>query len=69
MELEFQNDPNMTKCNRQSRMGKLLGFSNEHSSLVGNFRNLSTGYILPQFHLVSDDLSETVICTKEDDNF
>ena len=47
-------------------MGQFLGFFDEHYSLVENFRNLSTGYILPQFHLVFDDLFEMVICTKDD---
>ena len=48
-------------------MGQFLGFSNKHSSLVANVRNLSTGYISPQFHLVFDDLFETVVCLGEDD--
>ena len=30
-----------------------------------NFRNLSTGYISPQLHLVFDDLFETVILAKD----
>ena len=42
-------------------------FSDEHSSLVANVRNLSTGYISTQFHLVFDDLFETVICTVDDE--
>ena len=35
---------------------------------VENVRSLSTGYISTQFNLVFDDLFETVICTKDDDN-
>ena len=31
-------------------MGKFWGVYDEHSSLVANFHNLSTGNILPQFH-------------------
>ena len=49
-------------------MGQFLGFSEEHSSLVGTVRNLTTGYISPQFHLVYDDLYETVIRTKDDEH-
>ena len=45
-------------------MGKILGFSDYHYSLVANFRHLSTGYISHQFHLVFDDLFETVINTR-----
>ena len=33
-----------------------------------NVINLSTGYISSQFHLVFDDLFETVICTKDDES-
>ena len=45
-----------------------MGFSDEHSSLVANICDLSTEYISPQFHLVIDDLLETVICTKDDES-
>ena len=37
-----------------------LGFSNEHSSLVGLVLNIRTGYISPQFHVVYDEKFETV---------
>ena len=47
--------------------GAILDFSDEHSSLVVNVRNLRTRYISPQFHLVFDDLFETVIGTADDD--
>ena len=49
-------------------MGQFLGFSDEHSSLETNVLNLSTGYISPQFHLVFDDLFETVLQNKDDEN-
>jgi len=48
-------------------MGRFLGFSDKHSSLVANVRNLSTGYISLQSHLVFDDLFETVVYLGEDD--
>ena len=47
-----------------STHASILGFYDEHYSLVGNVRNLSTGYISPQFHLVFDDLFETVTRTE-----
>ena len=50
-------------------MDQFLWFSDDHSSLVENFRNLSTVYISPQFHLVFYDLFETVISTIDDDIF
>ena len=43
-------------------------FSSERSSVVANVRDLITGYIPPQFHLVSGDLFETIICNKDDEN-
>ena len=50
-------------------MGQFLGFSNDNYSLVANLRNFSTGYISPQFHWLFNDLFDTVICTKYDENF
>jgi hypothetical protein len=35
--------------------------------MVANFRHLTTGYISSQFHVVFDDLFETVNCTGADD--
>ena len=37
-------------------MSQLLGFSDGHSSLFANVRNLRTGYVSPQFHVVFDDV-------------
>ncbi len=48
-------------------MGQFVGFSDEHSSLVANVWHLITGYISPQFHVVFDDLFETVNCIGVDD--
>ena len=49
-------------------MGKMWCFPDKHYSLVANVCYLSTGYISPQFHLVSDNLFETVICTRDNDS-
>ncbi len=43
-------------------------FSHQHSSLVAKNRNLSTEFILPQFHLVFHDRFETVVGDGSDDN-
>jgi hypothetical protein len=48
-------------------MGQFVGFSDEHSSLVANVRHLPTNFISPQFHVVSDDLFETVNRTGVDE--
>ncbi len=42
------------------RLGQFLGYSNEHSSLVANIWHLKTGYVSPQYHVVYDDLFQTV---------
>ena len=66
LEPKLQNDQKLPKWNRRVQMCQFLGFSDEHSSLVANVSNLSTGYISPHFHLVFDDSFETVIRTVDD---
>ncbi len=44
-----------------------MGYSDEHSSLVANVHHLSTGYVSPQFHVVFDDLFETVVRNGDND--
>jgi len=48
-------------------LGQFVGFSDEHSSLVTNAWHLTTGYISPQFHVVFDDMFDTVNCIGVDD--
>ncbi len=43
-----------------------MGYSDEHSSLVANIRHLKTGFVSPQYHVVFDDLFETVFCSGAD---
>lgn len=49
-------------------MGKMWCFPDKHYSLVANVCYLSTGYISPQFHLVFDNLFETVIFTRDNES-
>jgi hypothetical protein len=63
----LQNNQKLPKWNRCACVGKLLGYSDEHSSLVANVRHLSNGHVSPQFHVVFDDLFETVICNGDND--
>ena len=44
----------------RSRRGQYLGSSPAHAETVALIRNLRTGYISPQFHIVFDDKFETV---------
>ncbi len=48
-------------------MGQFVGFSDKHSSLVANVHHLSTNFISPQFHVVFNDLFETVSRTGVDE--
>jgi hypothetical protein len=41
-------------------MCQFVSFLDEHSSLVANVHHLSTNFISPKFHVVFDDLFETV---------
>ena len=64
---KLQNNQKLPKWNRRAHVGQFLGYSDEHSSLVANVRHLSTGHVSPQFHVVFDDLFETVICNGDND--
>ena len=35
--------------------------------MVANFRNLSIGYVCSHFHIILDELFQTVFCSGEDD--
>jgi hypothetical protein len=64
---KLQNNQKLPKWNRGTCVGQFLGYSDEHLSLVANVRHLSTGHVSPQFHVVFDDLFETVICNGDND--
>jgi len=68
LEPKLQNGQKLPKWNRRSRLGQFLGYSDEHSSLVANVRHLKTGFISPQFHVVFDDLFESVFSSGPDDD-
>ena len=52
LEDKLQDDQKLPKWNRRYRLGQFLDFSDEHSTLVANVRNLTTEYISPQYHVV-----------------
>ena len=43
-----------------------MGRSLEHASSVGMIRNLRTGYVSPQYHVIYDNKFETVMGGLED---
>jgi len=55
----------LPKWQPRSRRGQFVGFSPVHAESVGLIRNLGTGYISPQYHIVYDDWCETVYSTHE----
>ena len=57
---KLQKNKRLPKCNRRARMGQFLDFLGYHSSTVALVRNLHTGFISPQYHVVFDDKFETV---------
>ena len=54
------NGASIPKWKKRSRLGQFLGFSPHHSTKVAMMRNIATGNISPQFHVVFDDKFETV---------
>jgi len=47
----------------RSRRAQFVGVSPMHANTIGLVRNLRTGFITPQYHLVFDDWFETVAAT------
>ena len=56
----LQDGKKIPKWNKRSRLGQFLGFSDEHSSLVGRVCHLGTNFVSPQYHVVYDDKFETI---------
>ncbi len=67
LEPTLQDGRKLPKWQPRSRRGQFVGWSPLHSSKVALIRNLVTGRISPQFHVVFDDWFETVHCDSEND--
>ena len=68
LDADLQDGKRVPKWNRRARMGQFLGFSRQHcSSLVGMVRNLRTGFVSPQYHLVFDDNYDTIYTESKSD--
>lgn len=48
------------KFKARSKIGQFMGFSDEHSSVVGLVRNLASGSITAQYHVVYDEKFQAV---------
>ncbi len=62
----LQNGQKIPKWEPRARRGVFLGISKQHSSNVPQVLHLSTGAILPQYHIVFDDFFQTVSSTEVD---
>ena len=67
LDARLQDGKKIPKWNKRSRLGQFLGYSDEHSSLVANVRHLTTGHVSPQYHVVFDELFQTVFSSGEND--
>jgi hypothetical protein len=56
----LQDGKKIPKWEPRARQGQFLGFSSVHSTTVGLIRNLRTGFISPQYHVVYDERFTTV---------
>ena len=57
----LQDGKKLPKFSRRARVGQFMGFSDETSSLVGQIRNLQSGSITNQYHVVYDEKFQSVI--------
>ncbi len=57
---KLQSGQPLPKWDDRARIGLFLGWSPRHGRKVALVLNLSTGHVSPQFHVVFDDLFETL---------
>ena len=65
---KLQDGKKIPKWKPRSRGGMFLGFSPEHSSTVALILSFQSGYVSPQYHVVFDELFQTVYCAGETNN-
>jgi hypothetical protein len=56
----LQDSKKLPKWVPRTRRGQYLGVAMRHSSTIGRIRNLNTGHVSPQFHVVYDPFFTTV---------
>ena len=57
---KLQDGLKLPKWKARAQRGQFLGFSKEHSTTVGLLRNIRTGNITPQYHVVINEPFHTV---------
>ena len=68
LDAKLQDEKKLNKWSPRARRGQYMGKSPLHDSSVGLIRNLGTGYISPQFHVVYDNKFKTVIGGYDDND-
>lgn len=64
----LQDGKKLPRWSPKSKLGQFLGRSREHADAVGRIRNLSTGAISSQFHVVYDNFFTTTLSDLSHDN-
>jgi hypothetical protein len=64
---KLQDGKKIPKWKARARRGQFLGMSTAHASTVGLIRNLVTQYVSPQFHVVYDELFQSIANSGTDD--
>jgi transposase InsO family protein len=60
LDSRLQDGNRVPRFDQRARLGQFLGFSPEHSTMVGLIRHCLTGHISAQYHTVYDDTFDTV---------
>ena len=58
---KLQDGKKLLKLDPRTRQYQYLGKSPDHASSVGLIRNLRTGYVSPQYHVLYDHKYQTVV--------
>ena len=64
----LQDGKILPKWDPKRRRGQYLGKLTSHASLVGIIRNLNSGYISPQFHIIYNNIFQTAMGGYENDD-
>ena len=65
---KLQNGKKLLRWSPRSKFGQFLGSSKYHAESVGLIRNLRTGKVSPQYHVVYDNHFTTVDSETQVDN-
>lgn len=64
----IQDGKKLPNWSPRTKRAQYLGKSRVHASSIGLIRNLTTGYISPQFHIIYDSKYQIVLGGYEDND-